>query len=466
MDKYNNDNNNYSENKRGYSNRFIVRVYSFAFAVMFVGIGFFALGINEKKRLERETAAVYSRAFSELAGYVCSINTSLEKMMYVTNPEQIAAISFDLFRQAGFAKSDIGQLPIDNINLSNMQTFLSQSGDYAYNLTQKAIRTNNITDEDRENLNILFNYSEKLAEQLVSMQDGINKSGKIDEIVKIIQADLNSSNVPRLSNFNEVEHIFSDYPTLIYDGSFSSNNIKDKPYKMLEGKKEITVAEAKIKAAEFCGISESKLKSTGTTETDLLASTFNFEYENKFIQVSKKGGYVVDYLVNRRITEQLMSDENALNIARAFVGNVIPNADTLLKETYYVTENGMMIINLAAVQEGVILYPDLIKIGVALDDGEVLFYEANRYLQNHTPRELSKDIVGLEAAAKSVSPMLKINAVGMAVIPTDSKKEVYCYEFKCMNAYGKEYLVYVNTETGHQEDLLVIIDTGRGKLFK
>ena len=444
------------------NNRFIVRVYSFAIAVMLVGAGFFVSGISERKRLERENAAVYSRAFSELVGYVCSINTALEKMMYVTNPEQIAAISFDLFRQAGFAKSDIGQLPISNIDLDNMQTFLSQSGDYAYNLTQKAIKTNQITDEDRENLNMLYNYSGQLAQQLVAMQDGINKSNKSGEVLRIIQSDLNSSNVPQLTNFNEVEHIFLDYPTLIYDGPFSSNNIKDAPYIMLENAEEITVGQAKTKAADFLGISESKLKSVGTTESN--AASYNFEYGDKFIQVSKNGGYIIDYLANRKITGQLMSDDDALNTAKAFIGKIIPNAESVLKETYYITENGMLIINLAAVQDGVILYSDLIKIGVALDDGETLFYEANGYLQNHTVRDLPEIIIAVEEAAHAVSPMLKISSVNMAVIPTESKKEIYCYEFKCENADGKEYLVYVNAETGRQESMLVIIDTGMGKL--
>ena len=56
------------ENNKGvknyYFNRFTVRVYSFAVAVMLIGIGFFAVSINERRKSERETAAVYSRAFS------------------------------------------------------------------------------------------------------------------------------------------------------------------------------------------------------------------------------------------------------------------------------------------------------------------------------------------------------------------------------------------------------------------
>ena len=455
MDKT--DKNN--RNKNIYFNRFNVRVCSFAVAIMLIGVGFFVSGINERKRLERENAAVYSRAFSELVTNICSINTSLEKMMYVTSPEQIFAVSSDLFRQVGFAKSDIGQLPLNNIDLSNMQTFLAQSGDYVYNLAQKAIKNYEITAEEQENLYILWEYSAKLAEQLAAMRDGINKSDKSDAVLKIIRTDLNSGNIPKLSNFSEVAQIFSDYPHLIYDGPFSAN-IKDLPYKMLENKKEITAAEAKTKAAAFCGVSESKLKSRGTTESFI--NTFNFEYENKFIQVSEKGGYVVNYLADRKVKDQLMSDGDALNSARSFINEIIPQVN--IKETYYVTENGMMTINFAASQDGATLYPDLIKVGVALDNCEVLFYEATGYLQNHTHRNLPENIISQNEAAKAVSPLLHINSSGLAVILTESKNEVYCYEFKCTNANGKEYLVYVNAGTGRQENMLVIIDTGRGKL--
>jgi germination protein YpeB len=157
-----------------------------------------------------------------------------------------------------------------------------------------------------------------------------------------------------------------------------------------------------------------------------------------------------------------MSDEDALNAAKAFISEFFK--DVIIKETYYVTDNGMMTINFAASQDNVILYPDLIKIGVALDNGEILFYEATGYLQNHTQRALPKDIISRSEAEKAVSPILQINSSGLAVILTDAKKEVYCYEFKCANAYGKEYLVYVDAETGRQENMLVIIDTGRGKL--
>ena len=58
---------------------------------------------------------------------------------------------------------------------------------------------------------------------------------------------------------------------------------------------------------------------------------------------------------------------------------------------------------------------------------------------------------------------LEITSEGMAIIPTEWKTEILCYEFK-----GKiddtDFLVYTNVETGREENILVIIDTPNGIL--
>ncbi|MCL2772111.1 MAG: germination protein YpeB [Oscillospiraceae bacterium] len=468
---------NYQREEISYFNRRNIRILSFAIAVMLVGLGFFLTGLNQKKVLERENTAVYSRAFSELSNYICSINASLEKMLYITSPEQMVAVSTDLFRQAGFAQSDLGQLPLQNTDINNMQIFFAQTGDYVYSLAQQAVKNNSaaLKSEDTDNINTLLSYSNKLAEQLVSMQDGINKANRSGAVLGIIQSGLDSGNVPKLSdsgnsnNFADVEQIFEDYPKLIYDGPFSAG-ITDKAYKMLDGKKEINTVEARSVAADFCGVPETRLKNKGMTNSN--ASTYNFEYDNKFIQVTARGGYILNYIVDRKIADQLMSDEDALKAAENFLKDTAWNigSDAELRETYYASENGVMTINFAAVQDDIVLYPDLIKVGVALDNCEIVLYEASGYLQNHTARNLSINIVTREQAAKAVLPSLKINAVDLAVIQIDydsGEHEALCYEFKCANDDNddnKEYIVYVDAATGKQEETLVLIDTGRGKL--
>lgn len=69
----------------------------------------------------------------------------------------------------------------------------------------------------------------------------------------------------------------------------------------------------------------------------------------------------------------------------------------------------------------------------------------------------------MEEAKSKLNKDLEIMSEGMAVIPTEWKSEILCYEFKG-KVDGKEFLVYINVETGKEEDILVILDTPGGTL--
>ena len=122
-----------------------------------------------------------------------------------------------------------------------------------------------------------------------------------------------------------------------------------------------------------------------------------------------------------------------------------------------------MTINYAYSQNGVIMYPDLIKLKVALDDGKVLGIETTGYLSNHIKRDISKVKITKEKAKEKLNKNLNIQSEILAVIPTEWKSEILCYEFK-----GKieetEYLVYINAENGEEEQILIITNTPNGKL--
>ena len=127
-----------------------------------------------------------------------------------------------------------------------------------------------------------------------------------------------------------------------------------------------------------------------------------------------------------------------------------------MKETYYLKEEGIVTINYAYEQDGVIVYPDLIKLKIALDNGEVLGIETSGYLNNHTVRNIPELKISKEQAKANLNKNLEITSENLAIIPTEWKTEILCYEFK-----GKiddtDFLVYINAETGREENILVII---------
>ena len=134
-----------------------------------------------------------------------------------------------------------------------------------------------------------------------------------------------------------------------------------------------------------------------------------------------------------------------------------------MKQTYYLKNEGVITINYAYQQDGVLMYPDLIKLKVALDNGQILGIETTGYLNNHTQRDVSKVKITKEQAKEKLNKNLNIQSETLAIIPTEWKTEKLCYEFK-----GKveetEYLVYINAENGEEEQILIITNTPNGVL--
>lgn len=134
-----------------------------------------------------------------------------------------------------------------------------------------------------------------------------------------------------------------------------------------------------------------------------------------------------------------------------------------MKPTYYLKQNGALTINYAYTQDNVTIYSDLIKLKIALDDGEVLGMETTGYLNNHTQRTIETPSISLEKAKASLNKKLSITSEDLAIIPTEWNTEIFCYEFKG-RVDDTDFLVYVNAQTGKEENILVIIDTPDGIL--
>ena len=70
----------------------------------------------------------------------------------------------------------------------------------------------------------------------------------------------------------------------------------------------------------------------------------------------------------------------------------------------------------------------------------------------------------MEEARQSVSPKLTIEKEGIAMIPTAGLNEVLCYEFQCSSQSGDRVMVYINVETGLEEQILILLMTDGGIL--
>ena len=163
---------------------------------------------------------------------------------------------------------------------------------------------------------------------------------------------------------------------------------------------------------------------------------------------------------NRAVNTEIISQEEANAKGKEFLDS---RGVSNMKVTYYLKQDGIVTINYAYVQNDVVVYSDLIKVKVALDNGEILGIETSGYLNNHTQRDTSKIKISKKEAKKTLNKNLQISSEGLAIIPTEFKTEILCYEFKG-NVDGKDFLVYINAENGREEDILIITNTPNGTL--
>ena len=134
-----------------------------------------------------------------------------------------------------------------------------------------------------------------------------------------------------------------------------------------------------------------------------------------------------------------------------------------MSERYYIKEGKSITANFAYVQDGVTVYGDLVKVKVALDNGGVIGFEAQGYLMGHHRREIPAPVITPEAALSAISNVVTVKRTSQALIPTPDGRELPCYEI--LGLCGeRNFLMYVNTQTGVEENILMLYETEDGVL--
>ncbi|MBR6504655.1 MAG: germination protein YpeB [Clostridia bacterium] len=420
---------------------------------------------NRENAYVQATENNYNQAFYELVSYVQNVESYLAKSMISTTPEHGAETLTHVWREANLAQTYLAQLPLGNDELSNTAKFLNQVSDYSYSLSRKNIYNEELTQEELDNLKTLHDYSVELENTLNQLSNEMFEGTLTwSELTK--EKDINlAQQVSNISqdSFGSLEENFHEYAGLIYDGAFSEH-ITSVEKKGLTGD-DIDEGKAKQIAEDFIGNDKiNEITSNGFSENaDIPSYDFYIRTKNDVdvtISISKKGGHIILMNSNRDVEAEVITMEQANEKGKEFLNT---HGFTDMKETYYLKEGGIVTINYAYFKNDVTAYPDLIKLKVALDNGEILGIETTGYLNSHTERILNAPKISKEEAKENLNKNIELQSEGLAIIPTEWKTELLCWEFK-----GKvddtDFLVYINAETGREEDILIIVNTPNGTL--
>ncbi|MDD6021263.1 MAG: PepSY1/2 domain-containing protein [Acutalibacteraceae bacterium] len=437
-----------------------IRLISFcltAIAVLLATtVSFFLSSQSYKKQVELSR----QRALSELSESVDAIVIVLEKGRYSADAENMSKISSSLNAEARCAKAALSEIESSEIYTADIYKFLSQIGDYTSSVTTKLASDSAPSGTDSENLAFLLSYAKELSSSLSSIRSSYYDGSLTFEKSKTNLSLYDSSDSVLFSDsMVSAEQGFQDYPSLIYDGPFSDHMGSREP-KCVKELPEATRTEAGEYAAKILGIPKNKLREESDECGELYL--YCFSSDSKTVGITKKGCKLC-YIVNSGYEgESTISQTSAAERGEKYLSGL--GYDNM-KSSYYSTYDGVCTVNYAYVENGVVCYPDLIKVGVSLETGEIVSFDARTYLMNHTQRKLAaveKDKLG--EAKKKLNKELEVIDSKTALIPTQSDREYLCFEFHCRDKQKQEVLVYIDCETLQERDILLLLYTDGGVL--
>lgn len=438
--------------------RSIIRIISLLSAAVIISLGFL---VKEHKKNEAYLLQLengYSHALSDFNSAINNINLTLSKAKYVTTPEQISTMAAKLLSEAQTSKTALIQLPL-NGELTVLNRFLSQVGNFAMSISKKLIKGEELTEQDSKNIDLLSETADKISRAVSDTQiDYNNAEYWASELEDKLDSQVDSESLS--TSLEAIEEELSDFPTLVYDGPYSDHILEKEP-EMIKNAELISESDAKRIAAAAVGCEEKELKNTVLTEGKIPA--YRFEGNNFAVSVSRKGGYPVFLRRDRPVADTVITYEQAITKAKRYLEQVGMSG---FIPTYYYANEGVCVVNFAFVDGETICYTDLVKVGVAMDNGEIALYEASGYLTNHRERTFKTPAYSENDALKLISKKLNINSIAMSLVPTDFATEVRCYEFACAAADGQEILIYINAETLKEENILILLKSDGGTLVK
>lgn len=439
------------------------KVLNVAIFMTFGALIIFSLEMtNNFKRQKNLVQDEYNKSMYLAVSYINNVEVDLAKLLVTSTPKMSAVTLADIWKQANLAKECLEQIPVGQNSMANASKYLTQVSDFSYTLMKQNISDIKLTEEEYEKLKHIYEDSSKLSSKMSDIYDDLN-AGRIkwDELEKIGNEKLPDNDIS--NSISEVGKTFQNYEGLIYDGAFSDHLLSSEP-KFLS-KKEISEDDAKKYIEEVILNDEKIDKIEFKGESNGKIELYNFDVtldskQKRTISITKNDCKLYLMIGDKNVKEQNISVEEAKKRGMEFLNKL--GIDNMIETYYQMTEN-MIVINYAATQDGVILYPDLIKVKISLDDGKVYGVEAAGYIFNHTTRNNLKPSISQEKAKSILNSSLEIISSDMALIPTESNSEILTYEFKG-KIDNREFLIYINADNASEEKVLLVIDNKNGVL--
>ena len=396
--------------------------------------------ISRSRLADYRLAARHSSqlSFQEMVGAVDAMSKALEKSLYATDGSMCSSICAQIYAGSQAAQATMATLPFSTQELERISGFVGLAGDYAYTLCREAA-VNGFTDEQRQNLSAMAETAGTFAEALRTLQNNLN-----DGIISMDSRERELANVgidselTRLSaELKNTESQFPEGEQLVYDGKYSYE--EEKQYQA------VSEEQTRQSAAEFLHVSPEQLRLEYEYEG---GGRRCYSLDSRSICTDAMG---VETMTDSRLVSERKIDTGA---AEQIAAEFLQRAGFENMQLSESREHGALAaMCFVCTQEDAACLDSCVNIAIALDDGSVYAFDATGM---RTSDEKLRWTVTKEEAEQNLPAGLSLLESRKVSYKSPGGSSVPCYELKCSNEKGGEVKLYINAETGKQQEIVIL----------
>lgn len=415
------------------------RLACFSLALAAILCGSTVYYAAREKRYAEYLEATQRKGLSQLMNSLSSAQDALERAKYTPEGGLRTRLAAEVWKECASAESALSALPAEGNQVEKLSRYLSITGDYAYSLFSTA--ANGAFEE--EAWSRLFALTESAASLSRSIAP-IKESGDCGSMTfQTLFSDGGDRYSESIASVNED---FPEMEELIYDGMYSDGNLNVSAAAP-EGEDPCAEKVLEENAGKLLGEGAELL---GKTAGSIPCSIY--ESGMKTAAFSSDGGHLLFYCDSREIGEKQITEEEAVRSAEAFVKLI---GLTGMNPVETEDQGGLLTVRMACGDNGVTAYPDCVRIGVAMDDGSVVRWDASDYLMHHRSRDPADPKISREDAAGALPAALSPSEGELVYVPTPGGAERLCWSFSSSAKDETKVTVLVDASTGQVYDVAV-----------
>ncbi len=167
--------------------------------------------------------------------------------------------------------------------------------------------------------------------------------------------------------------------------------------------------------------------------------------------VSMHGGHIIYMIDGRPVRERRIQQNQLIDRARGLLRKWGYESAEYVSA---VENDNTLVIDFAPRQNGISLQTELIKVSLAMDDGELVGFDARNYWINHHPRRFEQPNLSAAQAQQQASPRLKITGEPQLALVADPRgQERLAWEVQGQ-IDQQRYRVYIDATDGREINVI------------